>query len=72
MTSSPRVSSVYALVIELLLTRSLGGSAKATGELVTKLGGKIIEYVFFAEIPSLDGRSKLDAPVYSIVKCDKY
>lgn len=49
---------------------SLGGSAKAAGELVAKLGGKTIEYLFIIEISFLNARSKLDAPVYSVVQTD--
>ncbi|KAJ3741224.1 phosphoribosyltransferase-like protein [Lentinula boryana] len=47
-----------------------GGSAKAAGELVTKLGGKTIEYLFIIELIFLKGGSKLDAPVYSIIQSD--
>ncbi|KAJ7591144.1 phosphoribosyltransferase-like protein [Mycena floridula] len=45
-----------------------GGSAKAAGELVTKLGGKTLEYLFVIELLFLQGASKLDASVYSLVK----
>ncbi|KAJ3723052.1 phosphoribosyltransferase-like protein [Lentinula raphanica] len=47
-----------------------GGSAKAAGELVAKLGGKTIEYLFIIELMFLKGGSKLDAPVYSIIQSD--
>ncbi|KAF7795858.1 hypothetical protein EIP86_007025 [Pleurotus ostreatoroseus] len=47
-----------------------GGSAKAAGELVHKLGGKVIEYLFIIELTFLKAASKLDAPVYSIVQSD--
>jgi len=47
-----------------------GGSAKAAGDLVAKLGGKTLEYLFIAEIPFLKGASKLDAPVYSVTQID--
>lgn len=50
----------------------LGGSAKAAGELVAKQGGKTIEYLFIIELSFLDPRSKLDAPVYSIVQVDEW
>lgn len=42
-----------------------GGSAKAAGELVAKLGGKTLEYLFVVDIPFLQGASKLDAPAYA-------
>ncbi|KAE9410390.1 adenine phosphoribosyltransferase [Gymnopus androsaceus JB14] len=47
-----------------------GGSAKAAGELIAKLGGKTVEYLFIIELMFLKGGSKLDAPVYSIVQSD--
>lgn len=47
-----------------------GGSAKAAGELVAKLGGKTLEYIFIIELMFLKASSKLDAPVYSIVQSD--
>ncbi|KIK65349.1 hypothetical protein GYMLUDRAFT_348604 [Collybiopsis luxurians FD-317 M1] len=47
-----------------------GGSAKAAGELVVKLGGKTAEYLFIIELAFLKGGSKLDAPVYSIIQSD--
>lgn len=47
-----------------------GGSARAAGELVSKLGGKTIEYLFIIELLFLKAVSTLDAPVYSIVKTD--
>ncbi|KAK7470736.1 adenine phosphoribosyltransferase [Stygiomarasmius scandens] len=47
-----------------------GGSAKAAGELISKLGGKTLEYIFIIELTFLQGGSKLDAPVYSIIQSD--
>lgn len=47
-----------------------GGSAKAAGELVAKLGGKTLEYLFIIELTFLKAHEKLDAPMYSIVKID--
>ncbi|KIP10649.1 hypothetical protein PHLGIDRAFT_100749 [Phlebiopsis gigantea 11061_1 CR5-6] len=47
-----------------------GGSAKAAGELVAKLGGKVHEYLFIIELTFLKAASKLDAPLYSIVQSD--
>ena len=48
----------------------LGGSAKAAGELVAKLGGKVVEYLFIIELTFLKAADKLDAPLYSIVQAD--
>jgi adenine phosphoribosyltransferase len=45
-----------------------GGSAVAAGELVAKQGGKTVEYLFIIEKTLVNGRSKLDAPVYSVVQ----
>ena len=45
-----------------------GGSARAAGELVVKLGGKTLEYLFIIEIPFLMGTQHLDAPIYSIIQ----
>ena len=36
-----------------------GGTAKAAGELVTKLGGKIVNFCFLIELDFLRGRDKL-------------
>ncbi|KAK9466585.1 phosphoribosyltransferase-like protein [Lipomyces arxii] len=44
-----------------------GGSAKAAGDLVKKLGGEILEYVFLMELDFLHGRDMLDAPVYTLL-----
>ncbi|KAK7061653.1 ribosomal S3Ae family-domain-containing protein [Favolaschia claudopus] len=60
------VDDLIATEIHLLL----GGSAKAAGELVAKLGGKTLEYLFIIELMFLKGGAKLDAPVYSIVQSD--
>jgi adenine phosphoribosyltransferase len=57
------------LVIDDLL--ATGGSAKAAGELVTKQGGKTLEYLFIIELLFLKGASKLDGPVYSVVQSDE-
>ncbi|KAH6914986.1 adenine phosphoribosyltransferase [Coprinopsis sp. MPI-PUGE-AT-0042] len=47
-----------------------GGSAKAAGELIEKLGGKTLEYIFIIELLFLKASSKLNAPVYSIVQSE--
>ncbi|TFK75987.1 adenine phosphoribosyltransferase [Pluteus cervinus] len=48
-----------------------GGSAKAAGELVQKLGGVTLEYLFIVELVFLKGTAKLDAPTYSMIKVDE-
>ncbi|KAF8812366.1 adenine phosphoribosyltransferase [Phlegmacium glaucopus] len=57
------------LVVDDLL--ATGGSAKAAGDLVTQQGGKVLEYLFIVEIPFLEGSSKLDGPVYSVVQTNE-
>jgi adenine phosphoribosyltransferase len=49
----------------------LGGSAKAAGELVAKLGGIVVEYVFVIELAFLKGRDKLGSPVYSMLQSNE-
>ena len=48
-----------------------GGTAKATAELVSKLGGTVVECAFVIELSFLNGRQKL-APhrVYSVLQYD--
>lgn len=54
------------LVDDLLAT---GGTASAVGELVNKLGGNIVGYLFLIELTSLNGREKLKPyPVWSKLK----
>jgi len=47
-----------------------GGSAAAAGDLVRKQGGKLLLYLFIAEVITLNGKDKLDAPTYSMVQID--
>lgn len=54
------------IVIDDLI--ATGGSAYAAGELISKLGGKTLEYLFIIELTFLKGVAKLDAPSFSIVK----
>lgn len=37
---------------------------------MTKLGGKVLEYIFVIELPFLKGSQHLDAPIYSLVQAD--
>ena len=54
------------LVVDDLL--ATGGTMEAIIELVKKLGGNIIEAAFIVELEPLNGRKKIDAPVFSLVK----
>ncbi|CAK7237534.1 adenine phosphoribosyltransferase [Sporothrix bragantina] len=46
-----------------------GGSAAAAGELVRKLGGELVGYLFILEISFLKGREKLgDVPVITLLE----
>ena len=54
------------IVDDLLAT---GGTAKATGFLVERLGGKIVSYAFLIELVKLKGADLLDTDsIFSIVK----
>ena len=44
-----------------------GGSAVAGGNLVKKIGGEIMGYLFLMELEFLHGRDKLDAPVVTLL-----
>lgn len=44
-----------------------GGTAKAMLSLVRKLGGEVAGFIFLAELKALDGRSKLDCRVESLI-----
>ncbi|KAI0758283.1 adenine phosphoribosyltransferase [Irpex lacteus] len=44
--------------------------ATAAGQLVKKLGGNVLEYLFIIELTFLNAKSKLDAPLYSIIQSD--
>ena len=52
------------MLIQFLNT---GGSALAAGNLVRKLGGDLLGYIFIMELDFLKGRSKLDAPVHTLL-----
>jgi len=49
------------------LTHFSGGSAKAAGNLVQKIGGNIVGYLFIMELEFLHGRDKLNAPVVTLL-----
>ncbi|KAL4801907.1 phosphoribosyltransferase-like protein [Aspergillus unguis] len=44
-----------------------GGSAQAAGNLVKKLGGNLLGFIFLLELEFLHGRDKLPAPVYTLL-----
>ncbi|KAG2736457.1 hypothetical protein G9P44_000547 [Scheffersomyces stipitis] len=53
------------LVVDDIL--ATGGSAFAAGELVTKSGAEIVEYLFVMELDFLKGRDKLGKPVFTLL-----
>jgi adenine phosphoribosyltransferase len=58
--------SRVVLIDDLLAT---GGTAKAAGDLIGKLGGEIVGYCFLVELTELGGEKKLSPhPVWSAVK----
>ncbi|KAB8262822.1 phosphoribosyltransferase-like protein [Aspergillus pseudonomiae] len=44
-----------------------GGSAWAAGELIKKMGGELMSFLFILELEFLKGREKLPAPVYTLL-----
>ena len=58
--------SRVVLIDDLLAT---GGTAKAAGDLVERLGGEIAGYCFLVELTELHGKKKLSPhPVWSLIK----
>ncbi|KAJ5782157.1 hypothetical protein N7457_003931 [Penicillium paradoxum] len=53
------------LVIDDII--ATGGSAKAGGELIQKMGGDLLGFIFLLELEFLHGRDKLPAPVYTLL-----
>src|SRR5204863_8955521 len=45
-----------------------GGTARAAGELVTRLGGIVAAYVVLGELSFLDGRKHLEGDVLSLIR----
>ena len=57
------------LIVDDLLTT--GGTSRAAGTLVERLGGKVVGFAFVTELSSLKGRKKLSGyEVYSLAKYD--
>jgi adenine phosphoribosyltransferase len=44
-----------------------GGTCQAAGNLIEKLGGKVVECGFIVELPELKGRDKIRWPIFKIV-----
>ncbi|CDM29171.1 hypothetical protein DTO013E5_5877 [Penicillium roqueforti] len=53
------------LVIDDII--ATGGSAKAAGELIQKMGGEVLGFIFLLELEFLHGRDKLPAPVHTLL-----
>ncbi|CAI7571032.1 unnamed protein product [Penicillium bialowiezense] len=53
------------LVIDDII--ATGGSAYAGGELIQKMGGELMGFIFLLELEFLHGRDKLSAPVYTLL-----
>ncbi|KIX97059.1 uncharacterized protein Z520_07173 [Fonsecaea multimorphosa CBS 102226] len=54
------------LVVDDLI--ATGGSAAAAGTLVEKCGGHLLGYIFIIELTFLNGRDKLNAPVFTLLE----
>lgn len=54
------------LVVDDLL--ATGGTARATIDLVRRLGGVVVEVVVLAELTFLDGRKRFDCPVRTLLE----
>lgn len=57
------------LIIDDLL--ATGGSLKAACDLVKKFGGIVEACIVIIELTPLNGRSKIDAPVFSFIQYDE-
>ena len=53
------------VVIDDLL--ATGGTAAAVGKLTERLGGKVASYMFVVELKDLNGKSKLNSEVFSVL-----
>lgn len=56
------------LVVDDLL--ATGGTAEAAGELVRRQGARVLAFAFVVELGTLNGRSRLTAPVVSLLTYD--
>lgn len=55
------------LIDDLVAT---GGTAKAAASLIDKVGAHCVEACFIMELEFLNGREKINAPVYSVLQID--
>lgn len=62
---SIKPGSKVLVVDDLIAT---GGSAAAAEALVKKCGGEVLGFVFLIELTKLNGRSKLHAPVLTVLE----
>ncbi len=53
------------IIDDLLAT---GGTAQAACQLIEKQGGHVVECAFVVELAFLNGRKKIKAPIYTLVK----
>jgi adenine phosphoribosyltransferase len=56
------------LIIDDVL--ATGGTARAAADLVERLGATVVEVACLIELPALQGRKKIHAPVYSLLAVD--
>jgi len=59
-------SSANVLLIDDLL--ATGGTASAANRLIQRVGANCVEACFIIELSFLNGKEKLETPVYSIIK----
>lgn len=64
-TASIKPGDKVLVVDDLIAT---GGSASAAEQLVKKCGGQVIGFIFIIELTGLNGRGKLNAPVYTLIE----
>ncbi|KAH0841170.1 adenine phosphoribosyltransferase [Fonsecaea monophora] len=64
-TSAIQPGQKVLVVDDLIAT---GGSAAAAGTLVEKCGGQLLGYIFIIELTFLNGRDKLNAPVFTLLE----
>jgi len=60
MVISTRSCAVYTNTVS-------GGSAWAAGEMIRKMGGDLLGFIFILELEFLKGREKLPAPVFTLL-----
>ena len=53
------------LIDDLIAT---GGTASASAQLIEKVGAKCVECCFILELGFLNGKDKIEAPVYSVIE----